>query len=380
MKRAIVGTVVALLVSACGGGGGSPASTPAPEQTVSLGDPDEVTAALTDKITIDGELATVVAGLPPSAQANAPGAEPPVTTVAPNSGTVAPGSSVEIPVTVSASQTLRAVFAKIPGAQAFFRVDLGNGKAAARSGKSEQIVNADIDVPDNFGSGTLCVEFSAQDVADAVSEPAVTCVEIRAGAAPTAGPPATPTPAPTQSPTPTPVPTVAPMPMPTPTPEPTPFANYEVPAAAAGDRTSGYPLRPNYAQSQYERQHVAVAPDGRFAVVDGYSNRGGSKLHLYDVRGQPVSAVIRYNDIPGQTFGSAGLLWYRTLSMFPDGSTVVVWVNTLESDQANERVFVSKYTATGQLVFGPIEVQQTAYHLTFDNGRGDRVSVAASIN
>lgn len=178
-----------LALTACGGGGGNGAD-------VSY-DANEVTQALADKVGVNGVAAEVIQGTPPdpsgsdSLRTDAPDAVPDADA----------GAKVTVPVTVSADATLERLFAKVPGADSFFQVDLPapDGKAAratitrnigtrfaglsrtatAAGAKADSVLDFEITLPGGLESGRLCFEFSVRDADGTVSNTAITCLNIR---------------------------------------------------------------------------------------------------------------------------------------------------------------------------------------------------------
>ena len=128
----------ALVLAACGGGGGgdgplptaspTPTATPAPtpgSATISPSNANAVMQALEVKVgNFVGQLGD---GNIPAQTAQDPKVES-VRAETPASN----GSTAQVPITINASQALRALFLKVPGAESLITVNLGGaGKAAA---------------------------------------------------------------------------------------------------------------------------------------------------------------------------------------------------------------------------------------------------------
>lgn len=240
MRQFCLCFAVALLLAACGGGGGGRSGV--------TYEPNQLTQALDNKVGVDGVLAVLVSGTPPSN----PNPTAELTTDAPSQTIEAQVDTVvAVPVTVNFNANLETLFAKIPGASAYFQAPIssGGGKAATRppvhraaspfhfhmpkaaaTAKNATTLSFEVSVPaDLTPGGQLCFELSVRDVNQLVSNTDTVCLVIAAPATPTPTasptPTVTATPTPTTSTSPTPTPTATPTPSPSPTPTPTPVAD-----------------------------------------------------------------------------------------------------------------------------------------------------------
>jgi hypothetical protein len=214
---------LALVLSACGGGGGG--STPAPP--VPLDDPDAISEALFDKITVGEIAAQLLPGDPPAASSDP--ARPVISAEAPP--IAQPGQSVTLDLQLSSTNAIDRLFAKIPGAETYFETvfeePLGKGRTLT-SAKLEAAVVFVVSIPiDIRESGQLCFDISVRDTNGRVSLPLRLCIPIEVVSA-TPQPTATPTASTSPTPTPTATPTASASPTPTPTasasPTPSPGA------------------------------------------------------------------------------------------------------------------------------------------------------------
>lgn len=243
-SRTSLSSLLALSVltfAGCGGGGGG-------SSTVPLSNPNAVTEALSDKVTVDGSAAAVLQGSPPDKSSNPAGSTPPTVASGANDIVARPGEKISIPLGATATQDLSNLFAKIPGASSYFEAPIApSGGKSLRSlrkqgtlsaaPKVQQTLNFGVDVPTNLQTGgQLCFEFSVRDVDSLVSDVVQVCVRVepRATPAPTSTP--TPTPAPTSGPTPSPTPAATPTPTPTQSTNDQP-TTAQLPAALAGTWT-----------------------------------------------------------------------------------------------------------------------------------------------
>lgn len=208
-----VAALLALTLTACGGGGGSDAGSY---------DPAAVSQALEGKIRIGNTVAVTRDGAPPAPS----GLDTPKIKEISAPEQVAPGTTVDIPLGVTTQAELQTLFAKIPGSDNFFAVPLQS--TASRSGaasvaykrrlrhaqaapqvtaKADAPLSVRIALPVTLENGRLCIDFSVQDVTEAVSNQERICVNVQRPA-PTAAPtsPAQPTAAPTPAATATPTP------------------------------------------------------------------------------------------------------------------------------------------------------------------------------
>lgn len=191
-----------VVLTACGGGGGG-------SNTVPLSDPNAVTTALTNKITVDGSAADILQGAPPDKSQNPSGSVAPTVIAATTQVVARPGDRISIPLNANGSQTLASLFAKIPGAASYFEapIDVPGGKQLTASGdarkslvqaKAEQTVTFGVDVPLNLQTGgQICFEFSVNDIDNLVSDITQACIVVQTPATP--APTSAPTPGPTQS-------------------------------------------------------------------------------------------------------------------------------------------------------------------------------------
>ena len=91
------------------------------------------------------------------------------------------GSTAQVPITINASQALRALVPKVPGAESLITVNLGGaGKAAAvldqqaafatnGNPKAEQTFNVEVTLPTNLEQGQFNVDIAVEDAAGNVS-------------------------------------------------------------------------------------------------------------------------------------------------------------------------------------------------------------------
>lgn len=217
--------LMVLALSACGGGGGG--STPPP--AVALDDPDAISEALFEKITVGDIDAQLLPGEPPAASTDS---DRPV--VSAEAAPVAqPGQTVTLNLQLAAASAIDRLFAKVPGAETYFETAFAEpvGKRGVSApGKVDATVAFVVAIPLNIrDSGQLCFDISVRDISGRVSLPLRLCIPIDVPSAtptPTAGPTATPTATPTASASPTPTPSAPASPTPTPTasasPTPTP--------------------------------------------------------------------------------------------------------------------------------------------------------------
>ncbi len=164
----------ALLLAACGGGGGNGVDY----------DPDAATQALVNKVEVSGVPAALVGGAPPEATP-----ETQVVLKAPGNAFVANvGSKVTVPLEVTSSVDLNALFAKVEGAQSYFSADLAGTTKAIRT-KVDTTLDFQVEIPTDLEpGGKLCFEFSARGVNGDVSNVDSTCLSVRDAVQPTPAP------------------------------------------------------------------------------------------------------------------------------------------------------------------------------------------------
>lgn len=239
-RKLATALILSGVLAACNHGSGPMVADDVVPDATATYEPTETMQALRDKITVDGLDALLLEGVPPPSTP-----ESPVTIVAPTEVvSVDPGNKISVPLVVSAPGALDALFAKIPGASAYFLADLrieGKREAGVSPAKLDRSLSFEVDVPSDLApGGVLCFEFSAQAANGEVSNVAATCLQITAAATPTPSATATPTatstttagpsPSPASTPTATPTATASATPTPTPTatatstPGPTPTA------------------------------------------------------------------------------------------------------------------------------------------------------------
>lgn len=180
---------VALAVGGCGGGGGGGGES----GPVSLDDPNNVMAALENKIVSSGgELALVQNALPPASNS----VNPKANEVPEISAT--PGSVVTVPVQFSGKPDLEALFAKVPEASSYITGDIendgsGTRKAAIRAVRKfetvaappQSVIDLQIDLS-GFERGVqdkLCldIKFSGgqlENGSDRVGDPVRICIKL----------------------------------------------------------------------------------------------------------------------------------------------------------------------------------------------------------
>ncbi len=204
--RVVLSLGVAFLASGCSGGGGSGISTT---------DDQGVTEALERKIVANGVEAITIKGTPPP-----PTGDGPVIEVRSATVEVQPGQRAVVPLSALSTTQLGRLFAKIPGADRYFQIQLASpGKELQHpeAGKAETLISFEVDVPTVIRpDGTICFDFSIDDIDERVSESDSGCIGVVASE---------PTPEPTTVATFTspsfPAPTPSASPSFTPTPEPT---------------------------------------------------------------------------------------------------------------------------------------------------------------
>ncbi|HEY1076627.1 MAG TPA: hypothetical protein VGE51_08045 [Fontimonas sp.] len=178
----LAGLAVALTVAACGGGGGGGGD----DDKVALDKPDDLMAALDDKVTANGTPLQQVVGQPPATTGLTPKIEE-----IPES-TAVPGDTVTLPINFPANTDLQALFAKVPNAGSYFQASVAPGGKIAKATTGGftvfQTVSFQVDVPENLQTGgRFCIEVKLRDAAQNVGEPAQVCINVvaTAPAAPT---------------------------------------------------------------------------------------------------------------------------------------------------------------------------------------------------
>lgn len=179
---ACIGT--ASFLGACGGGGGgdgAPTPTTDPQGgMVDIQDANAMMAALTGKIATGNAQWTIQSGTPP---AEAGIAVLPKLFTTPTVEVV-PNSTVDLAAVVAGGE-MDALFAKIPGANSFFQLQLNTGKSLNVQAKNETgfsfnllVLNARLSIPGNLdGDGEFCLGISGK-LDNNVSAPEATCVNV----------------------------------------------------------------------------------------------------------------------------------------------------------------------------------------------------------
>ncbi len=166
----LAGLAVALTVTACGGGGGG-------DDKVALDKPDELMAALDDKVTANGTPLQQLNGQPPASNGLTPKIEG-----IPNA-TAVPGDTVSLPINFPANTDLQALFAKVPNAGSYFQATVAPGgkvaKAAVGGIAVLQTIEFQVEVPANLQTGgQFCLDVKLQDSSENIGQPVRACVEV----------------------------------------------------------------------------------------------------------------------------------------------------------------------------------------------------------
>ncbi len=175
----LAGLAVALSVAACGGGGGG-------DDKVSLDKPDDLMAALDNKVTANGTPLTQILGTPPPST----GLTPKIQSI--SNATAVPGNTVSLPINFPAATNLQSLFAKVPGAKdSYFQISVespdSGGKAATGGFTVLQRIEFQVTVPDNLDLGTgdqFCIEVKLKDTAENIGQPEQACISLAATAPP----------------------------------------------------------------------------------------------------------------------------------------------------------------------------------------------------
>jgi hypothetical protein len=180
-SKLLAGLAVALIVTACGGGGGGGGDGDPDPDVVELDQPDDLMAALDDKVTSDGVALQQVVGDPPATNALTPKIED-----IPDA-TAQPGSTVSLPINLSGDQDLSALFAKIPGAGSYFQANIApGGKSRIVVPGKETVsfvflttVDFKVELPANLETGDrFCIEVKFRNTANDVGEPVQACINV----------------------------------------------------------------------------------------------------------------------------------------------------------------------------------------------------------
>ncbi|HEY1077834.1 MAG TPA: hypothetical protein VGE51_14175 [Fontimonas sp.] len=162
-----------LLLSACGGGGGG-------EQEPDTIDPTNA-QALTDalEVKVPGFAVSVIQNASPPSPSG--GAQAPVASPVSSTISARAGERVDVNVSVvsSGASNLERLFAKIPGASDYFQAQVeGGAKAGTVVPKAASELTVSLTLPEQLSEGRFCVEISAQDDANRVSDVATACVDV----------------------------------------------------------------------------------------------------------------------------------------------------------------------------------------------------------
>lgn len=167
--------VSALVLAACGGGGGGdgPTPTPPPTGTINPGDVNAVMDAIVVKIGNSEGLLEANKAIPAQTAADPKVDFVQAQTPASN------GSTSQVPLIITASAAIEALFLKIPNANGLITVNVGAaGKALveqkaafATNGnpKAENTYNVEVTLPPNIGEGAFDFDVAVRDVGGNVS-------------------------------------------------------------------------------------------------------------------------------------------------------------------------------------------------------------------